>query len=112
MSAPLAKIVRSLVWIVQGDMTALGFPPAAKKVHATSNANIVNHIRYNRVVVKHGIERIDGQQLTFSDGTREEFDTLIAATGYLIDIDFMDQRVVAPSGARWVGTPISSKANS
>ena len=91
-------IVRSLVWMVQGDMAALGFPPAAKKVHATSNANIVNHIRYNRVVVKHGIERIDRQQLTFSDGTREEFDTLIAATGYLIDIDFMDRRVVAPSG--------------
>ena len=89
------RVVRSLVWIVQGDMSALGFPATAKKVHATSNANIVNHIRYKRVEVRQGIERIEGRRITFADGTSEEFDTLIAATGYLIDIDYMDQRVSA-----------------
>ena len=90
------RIVRALVWIVQGDMAVLGFPPAAKKVHATSNANIVNHIRYGRVNVKQGIERIDGRRISFSDGSSEELDTLIAATGYLIDIDFVDGRVIEP----------------
>lgn len=90
------RIVRALVWIVQGEMSALGFPATAKKVHATSNANIVNHIRYQRVIVKQGIERIDGRRIVFSDGSAEEFDTLIAATGYLIDIDFMDRKVIEP----------------
>ena len=88
------RIVRSLVYIVQGDMAALGFPATAKKVHATSNANIVNHIKYKRVIVKRGIAGIAGCEVTFEDGSREEFDTLIAATGYLIDLDFMDKRVV------------------
>ena len=88
------RVARSLVHIVQGDMAALGFPPAAKKVHATSNAHIVNHIKYQRVAVKQGIAGIDGQRITFQDGRTEEFDTLIAATGYLIDIDFMDRAVI------------------
>ena len=88
------KALKSLVYVVQGDMASLGFPAAAKRVHATSNANIVNHIKYKRVDVRQGIEGIEGQRITFNDGQAEEFDTLIAATGYLIDLDFMDKRVV------------------
>jgi thioredoxin reductase len=87
------KVLRSLVYMVQGDMAALGFPSTAKRVHATSNANIVNHIKYKRVIVRNGIEAIDGQSIRFTDGTTEAFDTLIAATGYLIDLDFLDKRV-------------------
>ena len=92
------RVVRSLVYVVQGDMGALGFPPAAKKVHATSNANIVNHIKYQRVAVVQDIEKIDGRRITFNDGSTEAFDTLIAATGYEIDIDYMDRRVIEPTG--------------
>ena len=46
--------------------------------------------------MKQGIDRIEGQRITFNDGVTEDFDTLIAATGYLIDIDFMDKRVIEP----------------
>lgn len=88
------KALKSLVYMVHGDMAGLGFPPTAKKVHATSNANIVNHIMYRRVLVKQGIERINGQRLTFTDGVSEEFDTLIAATGYRIDLDFIGKSVL------------------
>ncbi|MGE0202714.1 MAG: flavin-containing monooxygenase [Hyphomicrobiaceae bacterium] len=88
------RVVKSLVYIVQGRMSDLGFPPTSKKVHATSNANIVNHIQYRRVMVKAGIERIDGTTITFSDGSSEDFDTLIAATGYEIDLDFIKPEVV------------------
>ena len=90
------KVLKSLVYVIQGDMGELGFPPTSKKVHATSNANIVNHIKYKRVTVKNGIEKIDGKTITFTDGRTEAFDTLIAATGYLIDIDYMDKRVIEP----------------
>ncbi len=91
------KALKALVYMVQGDMASLGFPPTSKKVHATSNANIVNHIKYRRVLVKNTIEKIDGRNITFNDGTTEEFDTLIAATGYLIDLDFLDKRISRPA---------------
>jgi len=85
-----------LTWIVHGRMSDLGFPPTDKKVHPTSNATIVNHIKYRRVIVKQGISAINGQTITFSDGTSEDFDTLIAATGYEIELDFMKPEIMAP----------------
>ncbi len=44
--------------------------------------------------MKHGIERVDGRNITFSDGTTEEFDVLIATTGYQIDLDFVSTDVL------------------
>jgi hypothetical protein len=88
------RVLKALVYVIQGDMKRLGFPTTSKRVHATSNANIVNHIHYRRVVVKQGIDRIDGKTLHFVDGTSEEFDTMIAATGYEIDLDFVPPEVL------------------
>ena len=92
-NAVRARVVRLLTWIVHGDMADLGFAPSTKKVHATSNANIVNHIKYRRVVAKQGISAIAGKTLTFTDGTHQDFDTLIAATGYVIDLDFIEPAI-------------------
>ncbi|HRD78659.1 MAG TPA: NAD(P)-binding domain-containing protein [Hyphomicrobiaceae bacterium] len=88
------RVLKALVWTVHGDMGRLGFPAQSQKIHATSNANIVNHIQYRRVLVKQGIERIAGRVVHFVDGTSEEFDTFIAATGYVLDLDFIPKEVV------------------
>lgn len=93
-AAVRTSVLRTLVYVVQGRMDALGFPNTSKRVHATSNANIVNHIHYRRVEVKQGIDRIDGKTLHFVDGTAEDFDTLIAATGYLLDLDFIKPEII------------------
>jgi dimethylaniline monooxygenase (N-oxide forming) len=89
------RAVKFFTWVVHGDMAELGFAPSTKKVHATSNANIVNHIKYHRVAVKQGISAVNGRTVTFSDGTSEEFDTLIAATGYQLDLPFVKPSIVA-----------------
>lgn len=88
------RALKALVHVIHGNMNDLGFPPASKRVHATSNANIVNHIKYRRVLVKQGIERIEGQRLHFTDGTSDEFDTLIAATGFKLDLDLLAPGIV------------------
>ena len=89
-----ARLVRFMTWIVHGDMTKLGFKPLNARAHVTSNATVVNHIAYRRIVVKQGIEKIDGKRIHFADGSAEEFDTLIAATGYLIDLPFLSPDIV------------------
>jgi dimethylaniline monooxygenase (N-oxide forming) len=88
------KLIRFLVWLAHGDMTALGFKPATALSHVTSNATVTTDIAYRRIMVKQGIDAVDGHRITFSDGTTEEFDTLIAATGYRIDLDFLPPEVV------------------
>ncbi|MBW0004083.1 MAG: NAD(P)-binding domain-containing protein [Hyphomicrobiales bacterium] len=88
-------VTRALVRVVHGSMERLGFKPLKRRSHALSNATIVQHIAYRRVEVKHDIAAIDGKVIQFSDGTREEFDTLIAATGYLIDFPFLPPEILS-----------------
>ena len=89
------RLLRLVAYIAHGDQTKLGFKPLGdKRTHATSNGTIITDVAYRRVEIKHEIERIDGQRITFSDGSSDEFDTLIAATGYLIDLPFVPQEVV------------------
>ncbi|MGE4220184.1 MAG: flavin-containing monooxygenase [Alphaproteobacteria bacterium] len=94
------RLIRFLTWIAHGDMQKLGFKPVGQRTHVTSNGTIVTDIRYNRMQIKHGIERIEGKTIHFSDGTAEEFDTLIAATGYLIELPFIKPEVVPLTGNR------------
>lgn len=89
------RLTRFLVWVAHGDMTKLGFRKPETLTHVTSNGTVVTDIAYHRIAVKQGIEAIEGKRIRFVDGTEEEFDTLIAATGYEIDLDFVDPRVVA-----------------
>jgi len=50
---------------------------------------------YRRIQVKQGIKNIDGKRITFIDGTSKEFDVLIAATGYLTELPFLDPEIVS-----------------
>jgi hypothetical protein len=84
----------ALIRMIHGPMEKLGFKPLRRRSHAVSNATIVQHIAYRRVEVKHDITHIDGKVIHFTDRTREEFDILIAATGYLIDFPFLSPQIL------------------
>lgn len=88
-----------LTYMMHGDMTRLGFKKQTNWQHATSNGTLVSHIQYRRVTVKHGIERVDGGRIHFVDGTSEEFDTLIAATGYDLEFPFISRALIQPNGS-------------
>jgi cation diffusion facilitator CzcD-associated flavoprotein CzcO len=88
------KLVRFLVWLAHGDMTALGFKRSTVLSHVTSNGTVTTDIAYRRIFVKQGIEAVDGHRIRFVDGTEAEFDALIAATGYRIDLDMLPPEVV------------------
>ncbi|HVB68723.1 MAG TPA: NAD(P)-binding domain-containing protein [Acetobacteraceae bacterium] len=88
------RVTRFLAWLAHGDITKLGFKPPGELVHTTSNATVVTDIAYRRITVQQGIESVEGKRIRFSDGSEEEFDALIAATGYRIDLDFIPPEVV------------------
>jgi flavin-binding monooxygenase-like protein len=77
---------RRKVVVRRGDITKLGFKRPTALTHVTSNATVVTDIAYRRIV--------EGKTIRFVDGTAEEFDVLIAATGYLIDLDFLPPQVL------------------
>ena len=88
------RITRFLTWLAHGDMTKLGFKRPDALTHVTSNATVVTDIAYRRIFVKQGISGVEGKTIHFVDGTTGEFDVLIAATGYLIDLDIIPREVL------------------
>jgi len=88
------KLVRALVWVAHGNMQKLGFKKSSSLSHVTSNGTVVTDIAYRRIHVKQGIEAVNGHTIRFVDGTEEEFDTIIAATGYRIDLDMLPPDVI------------------
>lgn len=94
------KLLVFIIWCVHGHPSKLGLPEVTERVHATSSGTVVNDIAYRRIEVKHGIDRIEGQTIHFTDGTADDFDVLIAATGYLIDLPYLSQDIVPTAGNR------------
>lgn len=93
-----AKIVGSLIYIAYGKMEQHGFRPLTEKTHPTSNGTIIHHIQYRHIRVKHDIDSINGKKVTFDDGTTEEFDVLIGATGYEVTLPMVDESLIPRHG--------------
>lgn len=64
------------------------------KIHPTLNSELLYKIRHGKVHPRKGIQKIEDQKVTFLDGRREEFDTIVAATGYKISFPFLDKDLV------------------
>jgi dimethylaniline monooxygenase (N-oxide forming) len=89
-------VMRLLVRAVHGDLTEYGFKPLTHRVHATISSSIIPDICFGRVSVKNGIEDVSGSTIVFDDGTSEEFDDIVAATGYITEFPFLSPEVVEP----------------
>ncbi len=91
LSRTLNRIVVRMVW---GRMSDYGIKMPDKKGHPISNQFFLSHIKYGRVVLKGGIKQIEGRTIRFDDGSSEEFDAVIAATGYTVEFPFLDRALL------------------
>lgn len=71
---------------------------AVGATHPVVNDELLYKLRHGKVFPKVDIERYDGKKVVFKDGTEEEFDTIIACTGFILahpffDKDFIDYSV-------------------
>lgn len=87
LSRNLNRMIVRMVW---GRMSDYGIRLPDKKGHPISNQFFLSQVKYGRVVLKGGIKRVEGNTLSFDDGTSEAFDTVIAATGYTVEFPFLD----------------------
>ncbi len=86
----LRRTIReTLTRIVHGRMEQWGFTTPKSRTHPTSHPSLMSHFVWDRIKAKPGIDSVQGQEVRFVDGTRETFDTVIAATGYHVDLPFL-----------------------
>lgn len=62
--------------------------------HPVLNTELLYKLRHGNVHPRRGIGHIDGNRITFSDGKTEEYDVLLAATGYKISFPFFSKNLI------------------
>jgi hypothetical protein len=89
----------TVVWLNRGTLGLYGLPRPGHRVlqeHPTISSDLPSLVRERRIAVKPDIERLDGDGVRFVDGSREEVDAMILATGYKIAFPFLDGSIIAP----------------
>ncbi len=91
------KIYGFILQLQVGKMTDYGLPEPDHPVlsaHPTISAEVLNRITHGRVKIKPNIERLDGDGVIFTDGSREQIDSIIYCTGYKVTFPFFDPGVI------------------
>ena len=82
-----------LKWFT-GDPTRFGFPKPDYKMyesHPVVNSLILHHLGHGDIRVRPDIARFDGHTVHFKDGTQQDYDMVLAATGYKLHYPFIDR---------------------
>lgn len=66
-------------------------PPLSQ--HPTLNSTLLEALRHGRLTARRGIARYDGRTVHFTDGTQDEFDAIVMATGFRTTFPFLDEPV-------------------
>jgi cation diffusion facilitator CzcD-associated flavoprotein CzcO len=100
------RVTRALIDASLGRPERYGLPaPTTRNLHRNRpvvNGQLLHFIHHGRVRVAPGIERFDGHDVHFADGTARTFDTIVYATGFRAALPFLD-----PSAIAWAdGAPL------
>lgn len=82
-----------LIDAIVGDLTRYGLPApdhAALSSHPIVNTQIIHHLSHGDITAKPDVARFTEQGAVFADGSEEQLDTVIFATGYDYRIPFVE----------------------
>ena len=61
--------------------------------HPTINNEVPYYIKHGRITPKPGVHQLNGYKVEFTDGSCEEFDLIVCATGYFVAYPFLPQEL-------------------
>jgi Flavin-binding monooxygenase-like len=91
-----------LLRLVLGDMQKLGMPKpdhAVLESQPLMNDQLVHYLRHGDVALVGDVRAFDGREVVFADGSRQEFDLVLFATGYTRRIPYVDAQFL--DGGTW-----------
>ncbi|MCD9155168.1 flavin-containing monooxygenase [Aeromicrobium duanguangcaii] len=92
------KVAETMLRVAVGTPQSYGLPAPAGGLfqnHPTISDTILHRVTHGEVVARPGIARFEGSRVHFTDGTSDEVDVIVWATGYRVTIPFL--------GERWIG---------
>ena len=91
------RIFNRMLDAIVGDVTAFGLPKPdhhALATHPILNTRILDHLGHGDIAYRPDIERLDGTTVHFVDGTREDIDLIVWATGYRPSFPMLDDGIL------------------
>ncbi|HVP83347.1 MAG TPA: NAD(P)-binding domain-containing protein [Rhizomicrobium sp.] len=93
------KVFAVMLKALTGDLTRFGLKKPDHRLfesHPILNTQILHHLAHGRIRAKTDVARFDGKTVHFNDGSSEDFDLVLCATGYRWEIPFVE-----PALFRW-----------
>lgn len=97
------RISERMIAIAAGRPESHGLPAPEHgflQDHPTLSDALYPRIAHGEIGVRPGIKRLDGDEVVFADGRREQVDLIVWATGYTVDIPFLDPTLLSPGADR------------
>jgi hypothetical protein len=93
-----AAFVRHLYQLHLPDAAALGLPPPAqpalREANLCCNDELPALLRAGQVRIRPSATRVDGRRVYFADGTHDDYDVMLCATGFRLDFPILPERFV------------------
>jgi cation diffusion facilitator CzcD-associated flavoprotein CzcO len=94
----LKVILRAVI----GKFSSYGLPEPDHRIfeaHPTINSELLYYVKQGLIHPRPDIARFDGKTVHFKDGTSEEFDMVVCATGYHVSFPFLPPGLVPVKGS-------------
>jgi len=81
----------------RGSLEKYGLPKPQHRIleeHPTISADLLNYLGHGKLGIKPNVTELAGGQVQFEDGSKEEIDLIVYATGYDVSIPFLDNQIL------------------
>ncbi|MBD0710795.1 MULTISPECIES: flavin-containing monooxygenase [unclassified Streptomyces] len=88
------RVAETVLRLAVGTPERYGLPRPAGGLfqnHPTISDTVLHRLTHGEIAARPGIARLDGRRVHFTDGTAEDVDVLVWATGYHVTLPFLDR---------------------
>jgi hypothetical protein len=91
------KATSLMIKIIQGTNSSYGLPEPEDDFgfhHPTVNSELFYFLRHGKIRPRKDIDHYEGQTVFFKDGSKSDYDVIVACTGYIISHPFFDKKFI------------------
>ena len=91
-----------LLRVAVGRPETYGLPAAGGgflRDHPTISDAVLSRLTHGEIIPKPGVKELDGDGVVFTDGSREELDTIVWCTGYRVTVPYLDSALLGAEPA-------------
>ncbi len=97
------RVFGGLLRFLNGDVSRLGLPKPDHRIfesHPIVNSQLLHYLSHGDLIAKGDVDRLEGKEVIFTDGSREVIDVVLCATGYEWKVPYVERKAFSWKGDR------------